>query len=456
MRILIDPGTPTCTNMGDVAMLQVAVSRLQELWPGAVISVLTSAPDRLLTYCPGVEPVPEAGRRAWCDGRRISRFLGTWLASRLFVSPARTLTALRRALPARLRGRLRPGVRRSIEQWHARGKFLAAIHAADLHLVCGQATLTDDDHARALRLLDTAALALSRQIAVAAVGQAVGPLTDPALRRRARHVLPRLGLLAVRERRTAPALLASLGVPAERVLVTGDDAIELGRRSAATVPGRALGVHLRCAPLAIADAALLGTLTDVLRAMSRELPAPMVPLPISHHRPTGAYDPAVLTTALNGYDVSRDGGATTDSPSKLIAAASCCRLVVSAAYHAAVFALSQGIPAICIGQSEYYLTKFRGLADLFGPGCIVVDLSHPDAAGDLANAIRHTWQVADSLRGGLQAAASQQYEQSRTAYARLRTLLPDSGLSGESRYGMAVDVTLRQGRSLDSLTGISS
>ena len=457
MRILVDPGTPTCTNMGDVAMLQVAVGRLRALWPAAVISVLTNAPERLQAYCPGVEPVPEAGRRAWCDGRRISRLLGTWLAGRMFAWPALALAGVRSLLPPRLRRRLLPRADRRIEQWRARGEFLGAMHAADLHLVCGQATLADDDRTRALRLLDTAALALSRQIPVAAVGQAVGPMTDPVLLRRAHAVLPRFGLIAVRERRTAPALLASLGVPAERVCVTGDDAVELGQAGSVTAPGRALGVHLRRAPLAIADAALLGALSEVLRTLSHELQAPMVPLPISHHRPAGAYDPAVLATALQGYDVTCNGGATTDSPSKLIAAAGSCRVVVSAAYHAAVFALCQGIPAICIGQSPYYLTKFRGLADLFGPGCIVIDLSRQNAAGELRDAVKRAWTRADSLRGSLLAAAGEQNELGRMAYARLGRLAADPGASGDVRHRRPVmDATLPHEPSLNSLTGIPS
>jgi colanic acid/amylovoran biosynthesis protein len=457
MRILVDPGTPTCTNMGDVAMLQVAVGRLRELWPTAVISVLTNAPERLQAYCPGVESVPEAGRRAWCDGLRMSRFFGTWLAARMFAWQALALDGVRSVLPARLRGRLLRRAERSIEQWRARGKFLCAMHAADLHLVCGQATLADDDRTRALRLLDTAALALARQIPVAAVGQAIGPLADPELLRRSRAVLPRFGLLAVRERRTAPALLASLGVPAERVCVTGDDAVELGQAGSVATPGRALGVHLRRAPLAIADAALLGTLTDVLRTLSRELQAPMVPLPISHHRPAGAYDPAVLATALQGCDVTGDGGATTDSPSRLIAAASSCRVVVSAAYHAAVFALCQGIPAICIGQSPYYLTKFRGLADLFGPGCVVVDLSQPNADCQLRDAVRRVWAEADSLRSALLIAAGEQRALGRMAYARLGRLATDPGASGDVRHRRTkIDATVQQEPSLDSLTGIPS
>jgi len=51
--------------MGDVAMLQIAVSRLGELLPGASILVFTESPAALARHCPGVEAVPHAGRLMW-------------------------------------------------------------------------------------------------------------------------------------------------------------------------------------------------------------------------------------------------------------------------------------------------------------------------------------------------------------------------------------------------------
>ena len=50
MRILIENGGYRITNMGDLAMLQIAVSRLKDLWPGALIEVLTSRPDLLTKF----------------------------------------------------------------------------------------------------------------------------------------------------------------------------------------------------------------------------------------------------------------------------------------------------------------------------------------------------------------------------------------------------------------------
>ena len=71
MRILIVPSTFDCLNMGDVAMLQVAIARLTKLWPAASIQVLTQRPSTLVDYCPGVQPLPDIGCRAWFVDRDL-------------------------------------------------------------------------------------------------------------------------------------------------------------------------------------------------------------------------------------------------------------------------------------------------------------------------------------------------------------------------------------------------
>src|SRR5207245_4256855 len=131
-----------------------------------------------------------------------------------------------------------------------------------------------------------------------------------------------------------------------------------------------IGVHLRRAPLAAPDDTLLDCIRPVLRRAAAAHRAPLIPLPISQHR-RGANDAVTLHRLLADCDPTGDGGAGCDTPAKVIAAAGRCRIVVSGAYHAAVFALAQGIPVVCLGGSDYYLHKFEGLVDQFGTGCTV-------------------------------------------------------------------------------------
>ena len=71
MHIVVEPGSYLCLNMGDVAMMQVAVKRLGELWPHAQIEVVTGRPDRLLSLCSSAVPLSTEERKAWLSGRSL-------------------------------------------------------------------------------------------------------------------------------------------------------------------------------------------------------------------------------------------------------------------------------------------------------------------------------------------------------------------------------------------------
>jgi polysaccharide pyruvyl transferase WcaK-like protein len=125
---------------------------------------------------------------------------------------------------------------------------------------------------------------------------------------------------------------------------------------------------------------------------------------------------------LAGFDDRSDGGATLDTPLKVIKQISLCRVVVTGAYHAAVFALAQGIPVVCLAKSRDYVAKFLGLEDQFGRGCETIFLDEPDALEKLADAIGRTWQSAELVRRPLQEAARSQIQLSWEAYEQVRDL----------------------------------
>jgi polysaccharide pyruvyl transferase WcaK-like protein len=112
---------------------------------------------------------------------------------------------------------------------------------------------------------------------------------------------------------------------------------------------------------------------------------------------------------------------------------------VSGAYHAAVFALAQGIPVVCIAssQNEYYNLKFRGLEELFPCGCIIVHIDRRDAADALQAAMVRLWDSAPAVRERLCEAAERQIAASHAAYDRfagmLRARLSGRGSNGSGR-----------------------
>jgi hypothetical protein len=84
-----------------------------------------------------------------------------------------------------------------------------------------------------------------------------------------------------------------------------------------------------------------------------------------------------------------------------------------------VFALGQGIPAIAVAKSPYYLGKFEGLREQFGDGCQLIDWSGRVNAEDLIGAIDCAWTSAVVWRPSLLKSAQDQIRNSTDAYQRL-------------------------------------
>jgi colanic acid/amylovoran biosynthesis protein len=110
---------------------------------------------------------------------------------------------------------------------------------------------------------------------------------------------------------------------------------------------------------------------------------------------------------------------------ELLPLVSQCRVVVAGSYHAAVLALSMGIPAVAIARSDYYIDKFRGLAGQFGPACHVELTSHPDFLVRLRTAIDRAWDSAGETREHLLRAAALQLELSESAYRHVFDLVEE-------------------------------
>jgi colanic acid/amylovoran biosynthesis protein len=91
---------------------------------------------------------------------------------------------------------------------------------------------------------------------------------------------------------------------------------------------------------------------------------------------------------------------------------------VTGSYHAAVFGLAQGVPAVCLTRSRYYDAKFAGLQALFPEACSVVSLDESDFAGRLRAVIEQAWQLPGTVRAAARNAAAGQRAAGRDAYAR--------------------------------------
>lgn len=427
MRIVVDTalntGPAEYANLGDIAMLQVSVKRLRDLWPAASIDVLTESPSKLALFCPEANPLPRAGRDIWVgDNGLVGAFrrLLPQASERGVNRFARTLRlrypkAFLRLMSLRLSVRDRANVRRSMVT------FIEAMQQADLLVVCGAGGFTDSSRAWTISTLNTMEEAIRRKVPVAMFGQGMGPLSDADVQSRARKVLPDLDLVSLREGRIAPTVAQSLGVSPSRIMVTGDEATELAYAAKSRAAGDAVGVNIRVASYAKVDLDVIDRLRPILHNFARRQNALLLPIPIAFH--AGANDRLSIQELLKGFDDHSDGGAAFDIPLKVIEQIGRCRVVVSGAYHAAVFALAQGIPVIGLAASEDYAVKFAGLEKQFGSGCQSVRLDYPNLREKLEAALAFLWDSAQELREPLLEAARKQIRLSQGAYDRLREIV---------------------------------
>ena len=415
LRILVEP-TDMFRNAGDTAMLHVAVTRVAGLWPEASIQLFTDEPDQLVQYAPRVRPLSGAGRYAW-HSEPVLRNTRVWKSLPLEDDrSARLERALRLRYPGALvwLRRRRGLLTRDIHE------FLTAVTGADLVIVAGMGGITDAFSEYAHDVLDTLSLAQRYGVATVMVGQGLGPISSVDLWRRTRDVFRRLDFISLREGHTGLPLLRRLAMPTDRIMVTGDDAIEVSFRARRDRLGEGLGINLRAASYSEIGSDVVDTVGAVVRTSASRHTAPLVPVPISWV--PGEEDMVTITRMVGDYGLVETASVPT-SWVDVVSRLGQCRVLVTGSYHAGVFALAQGIPTIGIGRSQYYVDKFAGLASQFGEGCRTLRIGEPGAAATLSDAIEDLWAGADDLRPGLLAKSAQQIDLGHSAYERIRSLV---------------------------------
>ncbi|KOS57038.1 polysaccharide pyruvyl transferase family protein [Rhodococcus rhodochrous] len=429
VRVLLENGEYWLNNRGDLAILDVTVRRFAERWPNARIGVLTAAPALLRAYESRVDPICYQRSGNWPRWRRRPGPMSR-IRPEIAGVPMNGWDAAV-ALPGRVARRLRRVVGRGGASNESASRTVVpgppalsrdgghvpnAVDTASVVVAIGGGYMTDIDRFQTERTLDLLEYATERGIPTAMTGQGLGPLTEPDLLERAARVLPRVDLIALREDVQGPELLHSLGVPSDRVVVTGDDAVELGYSTRRDELGTDLGVCLRVAEYSPVGAAIQDVVGRVVREAAAEYGSGLVPLIVSEH---DAEDRRSTMPLLDGYPgavppLGRFAGARALSQQ-----VGRCRIIVTGAYHVAVFALSQGISVVGLSTSRYYDDKFAGLNSMFGSGIETVRLDRDGMEDRLRDAIRSRWAGAPDSRTALLARAEDQIRASRAVFDRI-------------------------------------
>lgn len=393
MNILIDQGSMRFDNLGDIAMLQVCTARLAELQPSARLRVLTHTPTGVREHVSGAESLQLPSSPRWDQFRAALSLLGQFL-------------------PGRLVGRLEARAGLSIPSSY-RNTIVDAINSSDLYVHAGAGILTDVFPSAAGRRLLTIGLAIEIGVPTVLFSQGVGPLDLPALRSRARSVLPRVDLIGLRDMGSLDLVSHGLGVPTSRAQMTGDDALAIGYQGRPAALGHGLGVNLRRSryvSLHSRDLVWLGGQLRQLRASSSA--DQLEPVPLAVHWMDRLPTERLLSHVHPGWEPLWHAHTVPE----LIRSIGRCRLVICTSYHAAVLALAQGIPALCLYRSRYYQHKYGGLCDLFPTACRRIDLGRSEDRSRFLETARALLEGSEDRRVAALESAADQIARSERAY----------------------------------------
>lgn len=414
-RILIQPSGYRHINAGDLAMLQVCFQRLRAHLPHAEIFVVTADPIGLAKFCPGASPVPYGGEEALLGGSLLPDRVKAKLSARCreVARKAQRQMALRHHRLYYGLGRLK-----QLLAGHPAGDSLLrhTLEQCDALVVSGMGGFTETFESHALYMLALMQIAIRLGLKVAAFGQGLGPVrVGSRLWREASKTFPHCARICLREGVFGVDLLKNWGVDLAKVAVTGDDALEFVTDAMPTAgpKGRA-GVNLRLAAhsgLGAEDAARIGKQVEEALKLAG---LGAVAIPIAAY--DGAKDEEVVEKAL-GLAKTEELGDIVE-PAAVIRRLAEVDVVITCSYHAAIFALGQGIPVIGLAANDYYSYKFHGLRGQFPAGCVVLKPLDPHFGYDLRKALDHLLAIGNSLGDWLRVCAMRQVLLSRQEYTR--------------------------------------
>lgn len=385
MQVIVDNGAYTLRNMGDVAMLQTCVRRIRQYHPDAEIRVLIAEQEHLERYCPGTTALSVASRDAFFESHRVT-------SSPIYEHWRR--------------------FKKSIKFPPAAREFANALETAGAVVVAGGGFLNDINPVQTRSVLRMLAAAGRRGCRTALFGQGLGPLDNSELLALLGHTCSNGTLLGLRESRRGFVIAKAAGVPPECWSITGDDAVEMALESRPDVLGVGLGLSLRNVDYSALQDEDYRAITCAIEQLRQDLVDEIIPVPISFN--SWENDPQVIGSIAGPQAQSQ--AALLDIPIALINQASRCRVMLTGTYHGAVFALSQGIPCVCLYRSTYYRYKMEGLASQFPQGCEVLDLAATDAQSMIINTVHRLWDAADELRLPLIASAEIQVSAGKRLY----------------------------------------
>lgn len=381
MKILVDHGS--YLNLGDMAMLEGAVTRLHHALPDAELHVIhrniptgifqepyvTRVPNYELHL--GLEQVLQSVSRSSAHGAAVRGAL-TQLA---FGASAEVIRLTQRETTLRAR------------------EFCAQYDA--LHLVGGG--MLNDVFPEQLLKKSMLALTFAKQNKpVVLSGQQLGPFKNPVFQRTLLRTLRAAKFVGLREPTESVALCRHAKLDELRYVVMGDDAFGIAPPDAAETntllhecglePNRFVAFNLRIqknyAPEFAQHAEFLGALAERIAA-ALNLPIVFVPIAIDKEAGDTSAARQVSQHIHKAQVVLLDRSDLTARRVKGLLGQA--HGAVGASYHFCTFALCGGTPAVNVFDGRYYKQKGEGLTAFWGDARLAYALQD----GNVADAAQH-------------------------------------------------------------------
>jgi polysaccharide pyruvyl transferase WcaK-like protein len=416
MQVLIDHGSYGLANLGDLAMLQVAVKRIYQHFPDAKVYIFTSSPENFAKHFPSAVPVLPQLKKEWINNPFLPfprRFLSDPWKNRLSYLEVTVKTKIPRIanfLIHLIDRQEQSEDRKNID-------YFSIIQHSDMVIISGGGFITDYFKNHADAILDTLQLAQKLGKPTAMFGQGIGPLENQSLIRKAKRIFPKLKILGLREHFMSLNFGNYFNVPQDRIFVTGDDSIELATNQAANHEERKyIGLNIRQAYYAGNFQAVIPEIGRVIEVIANSHHVSIIPVPVQTNQANSDLSSIIEMCAIEEAEIKK--AKQIKSPDDLIRQINRCRVVVTGSYHAAVFALALGIPVVALAGSDYYAAKFTGLADQFGLGCQIILFGSKNVLPELKEAIENNIRSQEGIESKLIEKAVQQVELSKNAWTK--------------------------------------
>lgn len=235
-------------------------------------------------------------------------------------------------------------------------------------------------------------------------GQQVGPFRSRILRAHTRRLLTGARFTGLREPTHSVELCREFHLDPKRFQVMGDDSFGLPCASEAEISaclakhgleaGKFLAFNVRVGPYAAGHKEYLHLVARLAEGLARGFRLPIVLVPIAFNEndsdDRSGEDLLNRTTHVEEQRIGSDEltpGLVRGLLGKAFGA-------IGVSYHFCIFALSQGIPAVCLHEGDYYSQKARGICGFWQDGRLAISLRK----ADVSSAVEHVSALLNDSR----------------------------------------------------------